>query len=92
MVDMMTAFRRSDAWLLYCDRGSKRPHMFEIWFMASPSFIWGPFDFRMVHPVKDVIRMHERFAPEISTKRAAIEEASYHISICPMWAFAYTVL
>ena len=51
-------------WLLDSDWGAKRPHMFEVWFAASPSFIlWHLFDAFVVPLIEDITCMHEGIAP-----------------------------
>ena len=91
VIYMRMAFECTDAWLLDCDWGSKCSHVFEVWFMTTPSFVGGLLDRRMIRPVKDVTRVHERVAPEFHAKRAAIEEASDHIAVRSVWVFTKTI-
>ena len=66
--------------------------MFEVRFMATPSFIRGLFDHRMIRPTKDVTGVCERVTPEFSAEKAAIEKAPDHIAVCCVGAFTNTIL
>ena len=67
VIYMGIAFGRANIRFLNGDRGSKSSHMFEVWFVAAPSFIWRFLYRRMIGLVKEITRIHESIIPKFSS-------------------------